>query len=118
MTCNVFWIEREGSARLGTMPRPRGGDWLADEIHSLQSQGVNMLVSLLTDEEASELELSQEPRLCSEAGIDFRSFPITDRSVPTDPAVVRRFVDEIHEVHERGATIVFHCRGGIGRASI
>ena len=118
MICKVFWILPEGAVRLGIMPRPRGGEWLGDEIHSLQSQGVHMLVSLLTDDEVSELELTDEARHCSEAGIDLRSFPITDRRVPRDSVAVRRFVGDVHQASARGATVVLHCRGGIGRASI
>ena len=41
------------------LPRPRGGDWLADEIRSLRACGVDVLVSLLTGEEVGELDLAE-----------------------------------------------------------
>jgi len=37
------------------MARPRGGDWLQDEILALKRSGISILVSLLTPEEEDEL---------------------------------------------------------------
>jgi hypothetical protein len=42
------------------MLRPRGGDWLADELRDLARAGVEVVVSMLSDAEAAELELAQE----------------------------------------------------------
>jgi hypothetical protein len=56
----LFTIRRGGLGRLSTMARPRGGDWLADELGDLAIAGVSVLVSLLTDAEAAEFDLSHE----------------------------------------------------------
>ena len=82
MRPEVYWIDRVGAGLVGIMPRPRGGDWLDDEIRSLAKVGVNVLVSLLTADEVAELELQDEERLCGDCGIRFISFPIPDRGVP------------------------------------
>ena len=74
MKCDIYWIPNEESSRLGIMPRPRGGDWLEDEIQSLQQQKVDVLVSLLTPEEIAELYLEEEEALCHAAGLQFLSF--------------------------------------------
>jgi hypothetical protein len=64
MSCNIYSVDGEEPCRLGIMPRPRGNDWLEDEIRSLKQQGVNVVVSLLTTEESSELCLDDESTLC------------------------------------------------------
>jgi hypothetical protein len=38
--------------RLAIVPRPRGGDWLADEVARLKAAGVDILVSMLEPAEA------------------------------------------------------------------
>jgi hypothetical protein len=42
------------------MARPRGGEWLADELGSLWHVGVDVLVCALTDPELRELGLTAE----------------------------------------------------------
>jgi protein-tyrosine phosphatase len=118
MKCNVYWIPNDESSRLGIMPRPRGADWLEDEIHSLQQQGVDVLVSLLTPEETAELHLDDEPVLCRSAGVQFLSFPIPDRSIPESSESALQFLTELNSLHQAGKKIVIHCRAGIGRASL
>lgn len=54
----MFTIRRRRRGRLSTMARPRGGDWLTGELGDLAIAGVDVVVSLLTDAEAAELDLS------------------------------------------------------------
>src|SRR5262249_33315807 len=86
MRAEIYWIAGVPHGRRAVMPRPRGGDWLADEVRSLQVAGVDVLLSLLTNEEAGELDLAEEAACCAGAGIQFVSFPIPDRGVPSSPA--------------------------------
>lgn len=83
MRTEVYWIGGI-PCRLGVMTRPRGGEWLDEEVASLRDQGVEILVSLLTVTEAAELGLEYEKDACEAAGIAVQSFPIEDRSVPVD----------------------------------
>jgi hypothetical protein len=46
------------------MARPRGGDWLTDEVQAWQDACVDVIVSLLMREEQQELELLDEAPLC------------------------------------------------------
>jgi protein-tyrosine phosphatase len=100
------------------MPRPRGGDWLEEEVRSLQRSGVDVLVSLLTAEEIADLELAQEEAICRSQGIQFRSFPIVDRSVPATKATVKELVSELASNIAVGRNIAIHCRQGIGRSAL
>jgi hypothetical protein len=44
MTSRLHTVRRCGPGRLSTMARPRGGDWLADELAALRRRGVDVLV--------------------------------------------------------------------------
>src|SRR5437016_6316142 len=67
MRAEIFWIAEVPTGRLAVLPRPRGGDWLEDEVRSLRACGVDVLVSLLTRDEAMELDLAGEPGSCAAA---------------------------------------------------
>lgn len=113
MKAEVYWVE---GFSLAIMPRPRGGEWLADEMASLARQGVKVLVSLLEDSEVRELELRHEGRLGAEVGIEFHSHPIGDRGVPDDVAAFGKLIAVIVRHVRSGAGVAIHCRGGIGRS--
>ena len=118
MEAKVYWVANDSLGRLGIMPRPRGGDWLEDEIRSLQFAGVDVLISLLTEPEIEELDLIEEPELCSRDGIEFLSFAMPDRGVPAvDPDAARFFGELMARLRER-KTVVVHCRMGIGRSAL
>src|SRR5437879_1699732 len=91
-TKNVYWISRAKPHRIAIAVRPRGDDWLQHEIKSLSRYGVEVLVSLLTQEESEELGLLQEERLCDHYGIRFFNLPIADHSVP-DELKIRELLD-------------------------
>jgi hypothetical protein len=113
-----YWIETDPPVKLAIAPRPRGGDWLADDLRSYRRDGIDILVSLLTPIEEVELGLRNEPDACRESGIDFRSFPIPDRHTPQSPPQFRAFVLELHAQSLQGRSIAAHCRAGIGRSSL
>ena len=109
MKAELFWISDVPSGRLAVMPRPRGGDWLADELRSLRQAGVDVLVSLLTTEEIAQFELKDEPRSCRVEQIEFLSFPIADRSVPQSANqtldIVRLLASRMREQKSRGHSL-------------
>jgi hypothetical protein len=82
MRPQVYWINLPMAGRLGIMARPRAGDWLDDEISGWRAQSIDIIISLLEQEEVSELGLQREAGLCREQGMEFLSFPIPDRGVP------------------------------------
>jgi protein-tyrosine phosphatase len=118
MKVEVYWLQTPSKGRLGTMPKPRGEDWLETEIQALRQAGVDVIVSLLTDSENVELGLTQEAGYCHTYGIDFISFPIQDRNVPASKVATSRLVRELVELLDDGKNIAIHCRAGIGRASL
>jgi protein-tyrosine phosphatase len=113
----LYWINLEG-IRLGIMPRPRGNDWLPDDLRFLQQAGVDVIVSALTVSEAEELGLNAEAQECTQSGLMFISFPIEDRSLPTDHEKFDSLVDQLLQYSRSGKAIAVHCRAGIGRSSL
>ncbi len=113
-----FWVNIDGARRVAIVPRPRGGDWLEDELRAIRQANVNVLVSMLTSEERTELGLQREAALSSKIGLDFRSFPICDRETPTSVVEMRRFVTQLRREMDEGKTVATHCRASIGRSSL
>lgn len=118
MWTDLYWIETPRPGRVAIMPRPRGGDWLADELAAWRRAGVRTVVSLLTDDEGDELDLREEAEACREAGLNFVPFPVTDRGVPTSPAGWLALVQKLEAELAAGNDVAIHCRAGVGRSAI
>jgi len=103
---------------MAIVTRPRGGDWLEDEIAHIKRDGIDVLVSMLPEDEANELGLSSEATLCGVAGIIFKSFPITDRETPASTTAFKSFVEGFQSELRAGRSIAVHCRASIGRSSL
>jgi protein-tyrosine phosphatase len=100
------------------MPRPRGGDWLEDEVRPLRASGADVLVSLLEPQEIGELNLLEEKALCEANGITYLSFPIPDRGLPREGRDALEFARRLASLLAEGKGVVIHCRQGIGRSSM
>lgn len=118
MRVPLYSVQALATGKVSIMARPRGGDWLADEIKDLYSSGVDILVSLLTAAEVSELELAEEAVCCRSQGISYISFAIVDLSVPPFSEKTFQVLRELKADLSAGKHIVFHCRAGIGRSSL
>ena len=114
----LYWITDAPRGRLGIMPRPRAGDWLVDELLSWRSAGVDVVVSLLAENEVAELGLQEEPKLCHDVGLTYISYAIEDRDVPDASDEFFAFIDQLHDHLGNGCGVAIHCRMGIGRSSL
>jgi len=114
----IYWIPKLHYGSLGMMARPRGNDWLEDEIRHLRMQGVDVVVSLLERDEVYELGLQKEADFCHQKEIEFISFPLPDRGLPEDERGFMRLAKTLSEGLEKGQRITIHCRMGIGRTSL
>jgi protein-tyrosine phosphatase len=117
MRPRLYTVRRAGAGRLSMMARPRGGDWLTEELRGLRRLGVEVLVSALTATEQLELGLVEEATACTTTGLAFVAIPIPDRGVP-DEQSLRPVLDQLHVALTAGRHVVIHCRAGIGRASL
>lgn len=119
-----YWIETHGlaktaedtQARLAIVPCPVGGRQLRLAIRSVQEQGIESLVSLLSAEEVRVLGLRDEERFCREAGIDFRWFPVDDHSIPGSMEEFRSAVGSLQRDLRLGKGVGAHCFAGVGRS--
>ena len=109
---------RTVAGKLTIAARPRGGDWLQDEMRSWQSAGVNTVLSLLTPDEEQDLDLTAESRVAMLGGLKFLSLPIPDRQVPTSVSQVAPVLDELDAELASGKNVVIHCRQGVGRSGM
>ncbi len=112
----IFWAQPP--SRIGISERPRGGDWLSDEVRAWKAAGVDVVVSLLAPEEVRELDLREEEAVCRGHGIEFRSFPIPDRDLPASTAAAIELAAVAAGAVRDGKSVVVHCRQGIGRSAI
>jgi protein-tyrosine phosphatase len=100
------------------MARPRGGEWLEDEVASWSRSGVGVVVSLLTPDEVADLDLADEAELCRKRGIQFLAFPIADRTAPLSKDATLALLTKIADHLASGRNLAIHCRHGIGRAGL
>lgn len=114
----IYWINGFESGNLGMMTRPRGNDWLEDEVKKMRLYGVDAVVSLLEKSEVNELELQDEDELCFNHGIDLIQFPIEDTGVPEDNLSFVSLIRKIEQRLQEDKKVVIHCRMGIGRTGM
>lgn len=118
MRTEAYWIAGKWPGRLGIVPRPRGGDWLEDELRAWRASGVDIVVSLLTPDEIREFDLEAEAALSRKHGIQFRPFPIPDRGVPSSLEAIADLVADLARTLLAGKSVVIHCRQSIGRSAL
>jgi protein-tyrosine phosphatase len=118
MRVPLYSIQGLSSGKVSLMARPRGGDWLSDEIEALHTGGVDVLVSLLTAPEVSELDLGEEAVLCSSQEILYLSFPIVDLSVPPFSPQTFQLLEQLNQYLSEGKHVAIHCRQGVGRSGL
>jgi protein-tyrosine phosphatase len=118
-TANIWWVKTNTLGKLGLVPRPRGGDWLDDEVEAWKRAGVTTVVSMLTSEEEIELDLRGERAACLAAGLDFISVATPDRGTPDLTRELRALVTTLcSRLHNGTDNIVVHCRQSVGRATL
>lgn len=118
MKSDIYWIAGPWPGRLAIIARPRGGDWLEDDVGAWKQAGLNVIVSLLVADEESEFELVDEGKLSRAAGMTFLSFPIVDRSIPESRIGTLGLLKQLHSALSEGKNVGIHCRQGIGRSAL
>jgi protein-tyrosine phosphatase len=118
---DIFWITVDTNilgARLAIVLRPRGNDWLQDELLRMKNAGIRTVVSMLEPWEADYLGLADEQKVAEQIGLNFLSYPIPDRATPADKSTFRRFINGLVSRIRNGDAVGVHCRGCIGRSTI
>jgi protein-tyrosine phosphatase len=118
MSPQIYWMKGPWPGKLALSARPRGGDWLDDEIKSWHREGVDEVVSLLTSDEEHDLDLANEAKVAAKEGVRFLSFPIPDRQVPDSRAALTSTLEKVDADLSTGRNVLIHCRQGIGRTGL
>jgi protein-tyrosine phosphatase len=114
----LHWVNGPWRGKLAMAARPRGGDWLQDEITSWRKSGVATVVSLLEEHEERDLDLTAERSEAEKQGMKFISFPIVDRDVPVSQSKFGKMLETLHRELAAGQSVALHCRQGIGRTGL
>jgi len=118
MWTELHWVVGPWPGKLALASRPRGGDWLGDEMAAWRGAGIGTVLSLLTPEEEADLDLKQEGREVEAYGMRFASLPIPDRQVPNSESEVSAVLDRMEADLTAGKNVVVHCRQGVGRTGL
>ena len=114
----LHWVCGPWAGKLALAPRPRGGDWLEDELAAWRQEGVDEVVSLLTPDEDESLDLRKEAGVVKEQGMKFVSFPIVDRQVPGSQSELTSTLERLDADLSSGKNVLIHCRQGVGRTGL
>jgi len=114
----TYSISGPWQGELAIVPRPRGGDWLDDELRTMKNEGFDIIVSLLTEQELEELGLLLEKDLSRANGMEHFTLPIPDLGVPDSPEAAQHFLGTLHHALSIGRKVAIHCRQGIGRSGL
>ena len=114
----LYWLDERWPGKLAVAPRPRGDDWLEDEIRHWKQAGVDVVLSLLESSEEKEMGLEAEARSVQAQGLQFMSFPIPDRQIPKSEARLARTLDVLDRALKDAKNVLVHCRQGVGRSGL
>jgi protein-tyrosine phosphatase len=118
MPTKIYWLNEAWPGRIALSARPRGGDWLADEVADWKRAGVGSVLSLLEPQEEADLNLRDEAAEVRGRGLEFSSFPIPDRHVPASELKLVRVLEELDRKLAAGKNVLVHCRQGVGRTGL
>jgi predicted protein tyrosine phosphatase len=118
MGTELHWVDGPWTGRLAIAARPRGGDWLDDEMAHWHHSGVDTVLSLLSPDEEHTLGLGKEAGAVRAQGMDFISFPIPDRQVPGSETELAAALESVSARLSAGKNVVVHCRQGVGRSGL
>lgn len=118
MRNDVYWVDGPWPGKLAMSARPRGGDWLPDEIARWKGLGINAIFSLLTPDEERDLDLLAEAQESRRVGLSFVTFPIEDRGVPKSEVELNKMLTRATDMLSSSQNVLVHCRQGIGRSGL
>lgn len=111
-------IIKKGKLGLTILPgRKDLGHILTNDIETIKNLGVTHIVTLVKDNEFSYYGVEELMNHYHEAGFKVKRLPILDQKVP--PFLkMHELVLWIDKNLEKGANIMIHCAGGLGRAGL
>jgi protein-tyrosine phosphatase len=118
MPTKLYWLDEAWPGRIALSARPRGGDWLADEVADWKRAGIGGVLSLLEPLEEEDLDLRSEAAEVRKHELEYSSFPIPDRNVPVSEVKLAYVLEGLDRALSRGKNVLIHCRQGVGRSGL
>ena len=118
MKPDIYVVELIGRGYLSVMAKPVSGEWIDDEFNAIANEGICQIVSLLERHEAYEVGLQREKEMTEKYKMEFISYPIPDRGIPSSVAGYKILTKNIYHEIAGGKNTVIHCRAGIGRTGL
>lgn len=118
MPTKLYWLNDVWPGRIALSARPRGGDWLADEVADWKRAGISNVLSLLEPQEETDLDLCGEADEVRGHGLEFFSLPIPDRNVPASESKLTLALEYLDRRLSGGKNVLVHCRQGVGRTGL
>jgi protein-tyrosine phosphatase len=118
MSTPPFWIRDAPLGPLATSPQPVPHEGLREDLADWKSQGADIVVSLLSDDEVYLDGLTDEADVCRALGLEFHRFPITDHGLPDSEDAFVDLIERLHARRQDNLAIVVHCFAGIGRSTL
>jgi protein-tyrosine phosphatase len=94
------------------------GNGLRNQVRGWRRAAIDVVISLLENDEAAQLELLDESKAAEANGIRFISFPISDRGVPASVPASLSLIASVSTELDQGKNVAVHCRQGIGRSGL
>ena len=108
MRSELYWVDGPWPGKLAISPRPRGDDWLEDEMRDWRRAGIDVVLSLLTPGEEESLNLEKEAVEVRNHKMSFLSLPIPDRQVPASPTELAAVLDKVNASLSSGKGVLIH----------
>ncbi len=83
-----------------------------------REEAVDLVVSVLSEYEVVDLDLSDEGLELANGGIEFQWFPVMDRGTPSDDVQAAAISKVIQTAIQKGRAVVVHCHYGLGRSPL
>jgi ADP-ribosyl-[dinitrogen reductase] hydrolase len=125
----ISWIEfGRGWGQIGITLCPGkfqtdgiSGKWKRDlntDLEHIRRWGAKHIVTLMTDSEIDDLQVSDLPKQVKEFGMNWHHIPVEDGGTPSD--ISERYWSDISrtvmEALTSGEDVLVHCKGGLGRS--
>ena len=99
------------------------GAWardLATDVQVIAEWGARLVLTLVEQRELVALEVPHLGREVQRRGMEWRHLPIADHSIPSDEfeAEWETRGRELRALLRDGASVLVHCKGGLGRAGM
>jgi protein-tyrosine phosphatase len=114
---SLYWIPGCPAGNLAITRAPRSFEGMEKAVQAWQSDGVDLVISLLEEHEFPGL-IEEERGCCEEFGMEFLSFPWPDRSVPASSRTFQTLCVRIVRELMNGRSVAIHCWVGIGRSAV